>query len=78
MKQLGLITPERRENPLGDLIPIKSFLQDLAAAILADANQYEGVWKITNRVYDRWMCDPLAAPGKTSQRNSGQDLALSA
>ena len=78
MKQLGVLTSERRENLLSDLIPIKSFVQDLAAAILADANQYEGVWKITNRVYDRWMCDPLAVPGKTSQRNSEQGLALSA
>jgi hypothetical protein len=78
MQQLGQPTATGRENPLGELDQFKSFVHALAAAILCNANGFEGVWSITNRVYDRWAYDQASLPGRVAQLHSEQDLARSA
>ena len=66
-----------RHTRFAELLPVRQFVHDLAAVILADGNQFEGVWSITNRVYDRWMDESRNLPGKTSPHPE-PDLALSA
>jgi len=83
MQCLNEITPKSREHPLGEPEQLKSLVQDLAAAIVANANDLEGVWRITNRVYDRWVTAPWVyeqrAPSrKTSEHQQKPDLELSA
>jgi len=78
MRQLSQPTATSRENSLADLDQLESFVHDLAAAILSNAKNFEGVWNITNRVYDRWACDQWSPPGKVAHLHPEQDLALSA
>jgi len=73
MQQLSQPTAMTREQAGGELEQLKSFVHDLAAAILANAHDLEGVWNITNRVYDRWR-----PAGKIAELRSKQKLALSA
>jgi hypothetical protein len=59
-----------------DRLRFDEFVRDLALAILSrNTRDFEGVWDIANRVYDRWSATeaPVAA-----QSNRGQDMALSA
>jgi hypothetical protein len=83
MQYLNEITPKSREHPLGEPEQLKSLVQDLAAAIVSSANDLEGVWRITNRVYDRWVTAPWVyeqrtPSGKTSEHQQEQELGLSA
>jgi hypothetical protein len=83
MQHVIELTSKSREDPLGETEQLRSFVQDLAAAIVSPVNDLEGVWRITNRVYDRWVTGPWAydkttAPGKTSELQPKQDLGLSA
>jgi len=73
MQQLSQSTATSREHAGGELEQLRSFVHDLAAAILANANDLEGVWNITNRVYDRW-----SSAEKIAELRSEQKLALSA
>jgi hypothetical protein len=83
MKQLSQPTAASPENPIGELDQLKSFVHDLAAAIVSNASEFEGVWNITNRVYDRWVyghwvCDQPSPPGKVTQLRRERDRARSA
>lgn len=75
MRQINKLGTNNFENSY-DRLQFDEFVRDLALAILSrNTRDFEGVWDIANRVYDRWSATagPVAA-----QSNREQDLALSA
>jgi hypothetical protein len=58
-----------------DRLQFDEFVRDLALVILSkNTRDFEGVWDIANRVYDRWSATEHSA----ARSDREQDLALSA